>query len=121
MTPTEILDHVRDVLRRAGRGKSDQPWMLASFQVLDRLPVVVRDTLIAEHGGAGSGGGGNRGAAHVVAQALEMLERRGEATATYLDTEGVQFRVAGEFIQGGYGPICKLHRYVEVRDAQARV
>ena len=77
--------------------------MLSSYQVLDRLPEEVRGRLIEHHGGAGSGGGGNRGAAHAVAQALEMLERRGEATATYLDTQGVQFRVAGEFIEGGYG------------------
>ena len=45
-----------------------------------------------------------------------MLERRGEATATYLDTGGVQFRVAGELVEGGYGPICKLYRY-EAPDA----
>lgn len=113
MTPSEILDPVRIVLQSAAHGKSDQPWMLASYQVLDRLPEEIRNQLIEEQGGAGGGSGSNRSAAHVVAQALEMLERRQEATATYIDTEGVQFRVAGEWIQGGYGAICKLYRYVE--------
>jgi hypothetical protein len=111
MTPTDILEVVRAVLRGAARGKTDRPWILSSYQVLDRLPVEIRDQLIAEGGGAGSGVGGNRSAAHIVAQALEMLERRGEATATYLDTGGVQFRVAGELVEGGYGPICKLYGY----------
>jgi hypothetical protein len=105
MTPTEILDPVRTVLRGAARGKTDRPWMLTSYQVLDRLPEDVRGRLLAESGGAGSGGGGNRGAAHVVAHALEMLERRGEATATYMDTEG------------GYGSICKLYRSEPVDEA----
>jgi hypothetical protein len=27
-----------------------------------------------------------------------------------MDTGGIQFRVAGELVEGGYGSICKLYR-----------
>lgn len=113
MTPSEIIEPVRVVLHNAARGKTDRPWMVSSYQVLDRLPEDIRSQLIEQHGGAGDGSGGSRGAAHVVAHALDMLERRGEATSTYLDTRGVQFRVAGNLVESGYGSICKLYRYEE--------
>jgi hypothetical protein len=107
MTPDEIVESVRSVLQDAARGKGSEPGMPSSFQVLERLPEL--DRLIEQRGRAGGGVGRNHGAAHIVAQALDMVERRREATSAYMDTRGVRFSLAGEWIEPGYGR-CKLFR-----------
>jgi hypothetical protein len=111
MTPTDTLEGVRRVLRDAARSETGHPCMLSSYQALHRLPEGVRGRLLEEHGRPGSGAGGHRAAAHVVAQALDMLEGCREAMATYLDTGGVQFLVGDQLIEGGFGWSCKLYRH----------
>jgi hypothetical protein len=55
----------------------------------------------------------------VVSKALDMLVRRREATAAYLDNRGVRFRVADAFVEAGFRDICKVYRHVQAPDGEA--
>jgi hypothetical protein len=107
--PSEILEEVDRILCEGACGKGEEPCPLSSYQVLNRLDV--RDQLIQERGMPGSGSGSHYSAAHVVAKALDMLVDQGRATASFMDSNGIQFEVAGQFVPGGYGSICKLYQY----------
>jgi hypothetical protein len=107
--PNEILKDVDRILRDGAGGKGEAPCSMSSYQVLNRLDV--RDQLIEERGLPGSGSGSHYSAAHVVAKALDTPVDQERATASYMDSRGIQFEVADQFVTPGYGSICKLYQY----------
>lgn len=94
LTPTNIKSDVFAVLRQANT------W-LSAYQILERLPV--RDTLITERGMPGAGSGTSYGAASVVAQAIQMLEKEdGYQKPIFMNGRDVAFEVQGQLIRSGY-------------------
>jgi hypothetical protein len=102
LTPSDILDEVRQILADAHRGKGRSPTSLTAYQILDRHPR--RDKLIAERGmpGQQSPTAQGYGAAQVVSDACQMLHSRDEVEITYTDSHGELFEVAGQAIRAGY-------------------
>lgn len=112
LMPSDILDEVLDVLRVAGTGKGSTRWFLTAYQILERLPTNMRDRLIQERGMPGTGSGNNYASASVVANACQVLQRQGRARIEYLDPDGIQVRVGGQFVVPSYD-VCGLYQYVE--------
>ena len=108
LTPADIAPDVRNVLATANKGKGKEPHYLTAYQILDRLPALVRDQLIVEKGLPGSGAGVYHAAATVVRHAL-LHHLRGEVEYTYFDNVGATFEVAGHQIRGG-NSVCGLYK-----------
>lgn len=108
LMPSEIVDEVRDVLQNANRGKGTQPTFLTAYQILERLPKPIKDRLNQERTGAGKGTGVYYGAASVVSDAAEVLERRGLVEVAYLDCSGIEIKGTQPVVPS-FG-VCGLYR-----------
>ncbi len=93
LSPSDIRPAVRIVLEAA-----DAP--LTSYEILERLPVVLRDRLIAERGLPGAGSGSNFSAASLVTQALDaLLPSKDAPYREYKNLVGQTFVIAGQKIK----------------------
>jgi hypothetical protein len=115
LTHGELATDVREVFRRASKGKGTRPQWLTAYQVLERLPQ--RDRLIAERGMPGEGAGVHHAAASVVRDSIR-LHLKSEVEVTFLDTRGIRFEIAGVAVAAGF-PVVALYRMAE--DASAEV
>lgn len=107
---TDIVDDVREVLRGSCRGKGDEPCFLTAYQILNRLDAGIARQLILERGLSGKGAGRSYSAASLVADAAEVLSKRGEVAIAYLDCGGISVRMDTGLIEPGY-EVCGLYRF----------
>jgi len=89
--PSDIVDDVRVVLLNSHRGDWERPNFLTTYQILERLPHVIRDRLIAERTTGGRGSGVHYSAITVVAQAASLIPG---VVTEYLDTVGLSAQVS---------------------------
>lgn len=112
--PRHIGDEVLGVLGQAARGKGPRPQFVTAYQVLQRLPVAVRQNLEHHYGPSGRNARRYFGAASCVAHAFLTVWKRDLRSGSrprieigYLDTRDLQI---------GPGPIipsysvCGLYR-----------
>lgn len=109
--PKEIVDEVRIVLGRAAKGKSpgSTTKYLTAYQILDRLPVDLRDRIINERGRGGTGEGVPYAAPSVVAMAAQMVCKDTGGTIDYIDTAGLKVQVKDQCVEPSY-EVCGLYR-----------
>lgn len=107
--PSDITADVLAVLRNAKHGKGGRPHYMTAYQVLNELPVQLRDQIISERGMPGAGSGYPYRAAQVVSDAAEVLERQKLVEIEYMDSTRVTFEVQGQAIEAGY-EVCGLYR-----------
>ena len=106
LMPRDITGDVQQVLAAARAGKGVRPNFLTAYQILDRLPVTIRDRLIAERTLGGRGSGVSYAAPSVVSDAAEMLPG---IVIEYMDSVGVAVSVAGQQLMPS-NPVCGLYR-----------
>jgi hypothetical protein len=112
LSPSDIKEHVREVLRHAAHGKGERPNFLTVYQILERLPAEIKARLISERGCiGGQGAGESYSAASVVAQAAQLLAP--DVVVEYLDSQELLLRVNGETITPG-NEVCAVYRVVEI-------
>ncbi|MFA5061657.1 MAG: hypothetical protein WC526_00745 [Patescibacteria group bacterium] len=103
----EISAAIREVLANASTGKGTTRAYLTAYQILKRLPQALQDTLQAEYGRSGKGGGWPFGPATRVAQVASGLHGVHHVS---LDTRGLQFDVGQtDEVEAGYN-LCALFR-----------
>lgn len=111
LKPKDIKDEVRIVLEgthidTGGRGRS----FLTAYQILERLPPLLRSQLLEERGIPGSGAGRYYAAASVVSDAAEMLKPNIEIR--FLDKSSIKIILEnGTDIEPG-NPNVGLYRLV---------
>lgn len=104
----ELSDAVLAVLANAATGRGSAPGYLTAYQILNRLPEVLRQLLVDAYGESGRSAGQPFGAATRVAQVADSLGPR--VAKAYLDTGGLQFAVQqDDEVAAGY-PLCALFR-----------
>ena len=104
--PSDIIPQVRNVLSNASKGKGTVPCFLTAYQILDRLPSALKETLIHERTRGGKGAGVYYGAASLVSDAAEQIP---EIEISYLDTKGLAIQFEQSSINPGY-EVCGLYR-----------
>ena len=99
------------VLKKAKRGKnrSNNPWFLTAYQVLNRLPEKVRNELTKNYGlSVGYNAGYRYSAATYVAQTLERMKK--DVEITYLDNDELLVELwDGTQVRPG-NSLCALYR-----------
>jgi hypothetical protein len=103
---TEVIQGIRHVLDLAAKGKGAHPQYITAYQILDRLPKVLRASVIAQHGDSGEGAKSWSSAAKYIAN---LIKGMGGVERSYLDTRGVEFRIGDEKRRAGY-KVCGLYR-----------
>lgn len=99
---TTLHDDIREVLRR-----QDGREFLTAYQILNRLPRLTRDALVAQHGErSGKGAGRPITPARAVADALGQMDG---VQRERLDTGDLAFTVAGAEVEAGAAR-CGLYR-----------
>lgn len=100
LSPSDIRPAVREVLLSAENS-------LASYQILDRLPLALRNQIITERGMPGAGAGKHYTAASLVTDAIEgVLPSLDPPYRVYLDSRDMAFVVAGHTIRPGNAAIA---------------
>lgn len=105
LMPSDIMEEVRVVLLSAHTGKGSERQFMSAYQILNLMPVAIRDRLINERSIGGLGTGEHYSAASVVADTAQLLK----AEIVYMNTTGTQVNIAGIWITPGY-PVCGLYR-----------
>jgi hypothetical protein len=91
-----LLAAVRTVLRDAPvAGPNKEQCFLTAYQILERLPQVLRDRLINALTSGGTGAGVKYAASNHVSMALRVMMRRKEIDHHYLDAKEIRIGVAG--------------------------
>ena len=100
----ELEREIEKVLRAAATGKGAHPGCLTAYQLLRRLPVPVRDALVAAYGTPGKGATKHYSAASRVATAARKF------LVGYLDAGDLSFEVDPDeqAVEGGY-PLIGLY------------
>lgn len=106
LMPTDIKDDVERVLLESARGDGDRPNFLTAYQILDRLPEIMRTRLIEERTLGGRGSGVSYAAPGVVSDAAKMLP---DILVDYIDNRGIQIEVAGQMLTPGH-EVCGIYR-----------
>lgn len=114
LQPSDIVDDVRAVLAAAHRGKGDRPNYLTAFQILDRLPELLRARLVGERTAGGGGAGTVFAGPSVVSRAARMAG----AEVEYLDSVGISVQVAGVPVTPSY-EVCAVYRLPAAEAADA--
>ncbi len=110
LKPSDIVDDVRRVFQGLPKGKAthNRHWVNA-YVILARLPLALRQQLVAERGAPGEGSGHHYAAASVVADACEILCRRGEAEVEFMVAQNATYEVDGYQYKAGY-ELCGIYR-----------
>ncbi len=107
---------VFQVLRKHGKrgkgGANSPPRAMAAYQVLNKLPVEVRDEIIETYGLPGKGSGSTFAASQMVSRALMRLGRLGLVKYHYVTTVGMYFVVADRLIEPSY-QVCAFYQLTD--------
>lgn len=106
LMPTDIKNEVETVLRNTAQGNQNQANFLTAYQILDRLPPLIRDRLIRERTIGGGNIGVNYAAPSVVSDAAEMIAG---ITIDYLDNRNMKIFVAGQELIPS-AEVCGIYR-----------
>lgn len=101
----ELEAAVLAVLANAAKGRGEHPHYLTAYQILERVPDGIRNTLIDELGKPGRHAGKHRTAVGPIKDAARRI-----AEVDYLDARGLSFEYGeGEELSSGY-PVIGLYR-----------
>ncbi len=94
----EVQSAVRGVLEKTAVNKDGLRCYLTAYQILDRLPDVLKKRLISERGLGGKETGVEYAATGVVSDAAELIK---DIDIEYIDPKGMEFNVDNQQISSG--------------------
>jgi hypothetical protein len=110
LMPSDIVEPVYQVIANANPGsKGDRPNWITAYQILARLTPELRRQLVNERGRAGKGSGHQYAASSAVANACQILAKRGRIDIDYLDAQGVRFMIERKWLDPG-DMACGIYR-----------
>ena len=101
--PSAIKEEVRQVLVKASAG-CDTPPYLTAYQILDRLPLPIKEGLISQYSIGGAGNGASYSAISAISQSAQSLEG---VDITYIDSVGLTINV-------GDNPVIPGNEHVRI-------
>lgn len=104
LSTDELKAAVNDVLERALADKTGRPQFMTAYKILQRVPEVVREALVAQYAEPGRGAGKPFSAASRIGQIADQVGEQGE-----LDARGLTFDAQDVPNVSGY-PSIKLYR-----------